>query len=359
MVLLSDLVFNVGLLFVDIGLTVWWSRDRSWASAVMGLTGAAFFALTLAVALFLFAILDPFYLIRLAAYAVFLHAPLLLVGLARAHRSSRRVAAGLVGGAALIVLIGIDAFLIEPRWLATRRVVLESAKVPEPLRIVVLADLQSDNFGGYERDVLRRAMAEQPDLLLLPGDYVHTDDPEASASEGSKLNAMLREVGFRARLGAYAVEGNCEAAGGWRWLFAGTEVTAWGASGTRAIAPWLHLTGLTLADSFDPTISIPPVAGFHIAMGHGPDFALGDVAADLLIAGHTHGGQVQIPFFGPILTLSGVPRAWAHGVTDLAGGRKLVVSRGIGMERGRAPRLRFWCRPELVVIDVVPAEAGG
>ncbi len=83
---------------------------------------------------------------------------------------------------------------------------------------------------------------------------------------------------------------------------------------------------------------------------------LGPVEADLLIAGHTHGGQVRLPLIGPLLNLSRVPRGWIAGATTLAPGRTLIVSRGIGMERANAPRLRFLCRPELVVIDLVPSE---
>jgi predicted MPP superfamily phosphohydrolase len=90
-------------------------------------------------------------------------------------------------------------------------------------------------------------------------------------------------------------------------------------------------------------------------LGHSPNFSLGQVSADLLIAGHTHGGQVQIPFIGPMLTLSQVPRSWASGVVTIAPGKVLVVSRGVGMERGNAPRIRFRCRPELVILDLVPS----
>ena len=89
-------------------------------------------------------------------------------------------------------------------------------------------------------------------------------------------------------------------------------------------------------------------------MGHTPDFSLGQVEAELLIAGHTHGGQVQLPFLGPLFTLSQVPRSWASGVTLIAPDRHLIVSRGVGMERGNAPRMRFLCRPELLIIDLVP-----
>jgi predicted MPP superfamily phosphohydrolase len=81
---------------------------------------------------------------------------------------------------------------------------------------------------------------------------------------------------------------------------------------------------------------------------------LGPVQADLLIAGHTHGGQVRLPFIGPLVTFSRVPRAWAAGLTRLSEDRTLIVSRGVGMERMDAPRLRFLCRPEIVVIDVQP-----
>jgi uncharacterized protein len=89
-------------------------------------------------------------------------------------------------------------------------------------------------------------------------------------------------------------------------------------------------------------------------LGHCPQFAMGNVEADLLLAGHTHGGQVRLPWIGPLTTGCAVPRSWAAGLTELPGGRKLIVSRGTGMERGCAPRIRFLCRPELVVIDLVP-----
>ncbi|MBI2900549.1 MAG: hypothetical protein HYY17_10205 [Planctomycetes bacterium] len=52
--------------------------------------------------------------------------------------------------------------------------------------------------------------------------------------------------------------------------------------------------------------------------------------------------------------LSAVPRAWAAGTTDLGGGRTLVVSRGIGHERADAPRLRFLCGPEIVIVAIGP-----
>ena len=95
-----------------------------------------------------------------------------------------------------------------------------------------------------------------------------------------------------------------------------------------------------------------------MVFGHRPDYAMGDVPADVLIAGHTHGGQVRLPGIGPLLTFSRVPRPWAAGVTNLDAGRTLIVSRGLGMERHDAPRIRFLCRPQLVLLHLKPPPIG-
>lgn len=282
---------------------------------------------------------DSFGVFRLLAYGVFAHAAVLLA-----------IAAAVL--AAIPPLVAVDAFLIEPTWLEVSHVRLSSPKLRRSLRIAVVADLQTDVIGDYERRVLRRVMEERPDLIVMPGDYVQAWGAERRAALRSQLREALREAGFRAPLGVYAVEGNVDNEG-WPSAFEGLNVACFVT--TAAIdVDGLRITGLTLADSFNPGLRVRPVDAFHIVVGHAPDFALGDVRADLLIAGHTHGGQVQLPFIGPLITFSTVPRTWgAGGVVDL-GGRTLVVSRGIGMERGYAPRLRFLCRPEIVVIDVSP-----
>ena len=62
-----------------------------------------------------------------------------------------------------------------------------------------------------------------------------------------------------------------------------------------------------------------------------------------------------MPGYGPLITFSSVPKSWAAGLTELGSERWLLVSRGVGMERGHAPRLRFFCRPEIVLLEIVPA----
>jgi uncharacterized protein len=295
-----------------------------------------------------------FDVMRLASHAIFVHAPLLAAGAAfLVRRTRRRTAIALAVAAAFVTAVGVDAFAIEPRWLEISRVTLTTDKLRRPIRIAVVSDIQMDHFDDHERAALAAVMRERPDLILMPGDYIQARSAAEHRAVREAFAAYLREIHFDAPLGVYAVQGNVEDPHRWTDIFAGLPITTFPTTGTITRDD-IAITGLTLDDSFDRTLWIPPSDHFHVVLGHGPDFSLGHIDADLLVAGHTHGGQVRLPFVGPLVTLSAVPRAWAAGVTALPKGRTLVVSRGVGMERGPAPRLRFLCRPEIVIVEVTP-----
>lgn len=293
-------------------------------------------------------------ILRLWAWACFALLPLWQLTRAVRDRAvwRRALPQALLGGVSL--LLALDAFVIEPQWLEVSHHTVKSERLSRAWTIVVLADLQTDAPGAYERRALERALAEEPDLILLPGDFVQqwgdAQEPAVTAFQD-----LLGEVGLSAPHGVYAVGGNVELHRDWSDLFDPAVVTSILSPTRFDIAPDLAVTGLPMPEAFDTELAIARVAPFHIVFGHGPDFALGEVQADLLVAGHTHGGQVQLPFIGPLMTLSEVPRAWASGVTELPSGATLVVSRGVGMERGDAPRLRFLCRPEVVVLHLEPS----
>ncbi len=294
-----------------------------------------------------------FYAIELGAWQAFLYMPALALGAAWTLRGSRpRLAAALTALGLLTGLAAVDAFLVEPHWLERTRYVLRSERLEQPLRIVLLADLQTDRIGPYERRVLDAVAAADADLVLFAGDYLQTDDPRAYASLKAQLIAALQDAQLQPPLGIFAVRGDVD---GYAWpeIFATIGATAVQRSASFDLGP-IALTALDPVDSRASRPPVPQLSKFHVVLGHAPDYALARPSADLLLAGHVHGGQVRLPFFGPPFTLSRVPRAWAAGLTELPWGGWLLVSRGIGLERAEAPRMRLLCRPELAIIDLEP-----
>jgi predicted MPP superfamily phosphohydrolase len=98
--------------------------------------------------------------------------------------------------------------------------------------------------------------------------------------------------------------------------------------------------------------SAPPDQ-LRILLHHYPDAVLraAKIGVDLYLAGHTHGGQVALPFYGALVTLSTLGKAFESGLHRV-GNTWEYTNRGLGMEGGTAPRVRFAARPEVTVIDV-------
>ncbi|MBI3099269.1 MAG: hypothetical protein HYY93_13665 [Planctomycetes bacterium] len=93
---------------------------------------------------------------------------------------------------------------------------------------------------------------------------------------------------------------------------------------------------------------------FTIALTHAPH-AIEDVdpaRCDLFLCGHTHGGQIRLPLYGALITLSRHGKKYEAGRYEV-GPMTVYVTRGIGCEGGAAPRVRFLCRPEITVIEIV------
>lgn len=271
----------------------------------------------------------------------------------------------------LLVLLGIDCIIYEPQALTVEHYKIVSSKVDRPIRIVFAADPQTDDIGSYEIRTFKTMNEQNADLVLFGGDYLQLYGRSLKNEDvlHNRFRGAVENTGFDPPLGAFAIKGNNESSEEkFQFLFEDTGVKAISETQTMDLGP-IMLTILSVPESDlskyhngqRPKVFLKTEeekAKFHVMVGHIPAFALGETDADLLLAGHTHGGQVNIPFYGPIATgidkKLNFPRKWASGMTNLPNGSKLLVNRGTGMERGWAPLIRFNCTPEISVIEIVP-----
>ena len=95
----------------------------------------------------------------------------------------------------------------------------------------------------------------------------------------------------------------------------------------------------------------PPSDMPTIVLSHTPDnvYALQALGVDAVFAGHTHGGQMRLPFLGAIIVPSRYGRRFDRG-HFVVGKTHLFVSTGVGADE---PAFRLWCPPDLVAVDLV------
>jgi len=219
---------------------------------------------------------------------------------------------------------------------------IPTEKITQPVSILHITDVQVNKVGRYEERVFRIIRELEPDLVLFTGDMLQPQAPATVESELPKLSTLFHSL--TPRLGIYGVLGDVD------WRIRNTSPEELGnvrmLNNKEALLQddntKLSLFGIpcqasrgqinaseTIEDWFRKTHP----SDFTILLGHGPDYILSvkDMSIDLCLAGHTHGGQVRLPFFGPIITLSEVPRAWARGFRKV-GRTRFNVSAGIGSD---------------------------
>lgn len=247
------------------------------------------------------------------------------------------------------------AYFVEPYWLSVRNVEIKSAKLPKdakPLRIVHISDIHSDAKARLE-EKLPAAIAEQkPDLIVFSGDAINS--PEGLPV----FKKCLTEIAKIAP--TFVVRGNWDV---WYWsrqdLFSETGVKELDGKAERVeingVPVWLAGVYVDSERETAEVLRQIPKNEFSVFLYHYPDLIkqISDAEIDLYCAGHTHGGQVAMPFYGALVTLSKYGKQYEGG-TYQVNKTWLNVNRGIGMEGGNTLRVRFCARPEITVIDVHP-----
>ncbi len=269
------------------------------------------------------------------------------------------LAAGLGG-----VTLGAYAFLIEPYWLQVTHTRIYLPALPPALiglRIALLTDLHGGRGTPLSliRRACRKAMAERPDLIALSGDFV-SDDAEDFRDVLDALACL------HAPLGVYAVPGNHDYRADikeWHQQIA-VDSTIINLT-NRAVMRVVNGARLCIAgvDDFShgtprlQQLPSPDQVDCTILLAHNPDQAehLRGVHArvDLVLSGHTHGGQVRFPLIGALRNPARHDDVYEEGLHQRPW-TQVYVSRGIGTIN--LP-VRFLCRPEVAILELTgPSE---
>ncbi|MDY6994539.1 MAG: phosphodiesterase YaeI [Pseudomonadota bacterium] len=262
----------------------------------------------------------------------------------------RAVGKRVVGYGLPVLTTGVYSLSIEPQWLR-----LHHQRIPlsglQGLRIVQLSDLHLEPYVAlaHIENAVKRAHAQHPHLIVLTGDYADT------LSGLAQLPAVLSQL--QAPLGVYAVLGNHDMALGLRAVrqtLAASGITLLENRGLILTFENTDFYLAGLADSFsgqpdlDAALAHLPRDMLCILLSHEPDIA-GNIAedgrVDLQLSGHTHGGQVRIPFWGaPVRPPLG--KKYPQGLAQV-GSMQLYTTRGVGLI---GPPVRFNCRPEISLL---------
>ena len=266
---------------------------------------------------------------------------------------------------AIILLIGLLVFwgfLIEPGLLVVRQQTIQIENWPSELnglKIAVLSDIHVDDWFVNERKVrtiVERTNQLQPELIVILGDYMSGNGMVRRTVEPRVFAPILRDL--RAPLGVYSVLGNHDS-----WYDVtklrqeleqnGIKVLENETAQVNARNRSLWLVGLadlwTRPQKINETIEQVPQGEPIIALAHNPDiFPKLPSHVPLLLAGHTHGGQVRFPIIGSVVESTRLGDRYSRGHI-FENNRHLFVTTGIGTS---ILPVRFGVIPEIVLLTI-------
>jgi len=273
-----------------------------------------------------------------------------------------------VAGLALIAILHtlLSAIAIYATWIEPFRldVTQQTYHPPQwdhrapPLRVLHISDMHFEGQSPREEALLAHVAALAPDLILLTGDYLNLSsvyDPAAQAGAREVLAQL------HAPLGVYAVTGSpvVDVVGIVPKIFSGLDIH-WLDDETSIVQHGEYtLCLLGVRTTYDEdrdaaalqrlTQTVPHDA-VSLLLYHTPDLmpVAAQLGIQLYFCGHTHGGQLRLPFYGALATSSRWGKKYEMGLYH-EGNSTLYVNRGLGMEGLGAPRARFLATPEIVL----------
>ncbi|HNY10454.1 MAG TPA: metallophosphoesterase [Candidatus Wallbacteria bacterium] len=248
---------------------------------------------------------------------------------------------------------------LEPFFLSVWETDIKSVQIPVAFngkKIVFISDIHhGPHFSiGRVRSLVEKVNGLKPDIVLLGGDYVHG---------GSRyIKPCMDELkNLKAPLGVFGVRGNHD-----HWDGAELSKKAMVEAGIKLIengSVWVGVDNqkiklVGVGDLWEDTqeingsLSDVSDTDFVILVSHNPDYAEKISPyyqkTDLMLSGHTHGGQVSVfGLYSPVIP-SAYGQKYRSGTVQ-CGGMKLLISNGVGCV---TPPVRFFCRPDIISITL-------
>ncbi len=256
----------------------------------------------------------------------------------------------------VLVLAIYNAFVREPNAVKLYKIAIRTSKLPADvkLRIVQISDLHLEEYGIRESRAIAIIKKVKPDVILYTGDSRNIWSPQTSAD----LAVFIKELASIAPL--YFVPGNWDTVEDEKILRHSGGIPMLGKKATLDIkGNKIDLLGL----GWYRIRSLPGIARklhnprFQILIAHTCDGweTAASKGVDLYLCGHTHGGQVRLPVFGALLPELNLVGKYQAGLYK-SGEKMLYINRGLGMEGGDI-KIRFCCRPEVTLIELLGANA--
>lgn len=277
-------------------------------------------------------------------------------------------------GFVLFVLVQVGAsaaavwgFAIEPFRVGLSQLTIATDRLPAgaaPIRLLHISDLHIERLTKRETAVLHLVQQANPDFIVITGDYVnlsYNTDPVTHRQVRQLLQKLDAPYGVYATLGSITVDLRAEVVPifdglpislmrhDWQTVKLGAEqeVVLLGMDCTHH----LPTDRTRLANLYAQAPNGAP----QVLLYHSPELMPEAVehGFDLYLCGHTHGGQVRLPFIGALITSSQLGRRYVMGHYQ-EGRTNLYVSRGLGLEGLSAPRVRFLAPPEITLVTIRP-----
>ena len=253
------------------------------------------------------------------------------------------------------------SFIFEPNNIQIERISVKIENLPESfdnIKIVHLTDFHSDGFSKREKRVLKILENIDPDLIFITGDFI-----DHSSKDLESCEKFWSELSGRYQGKVFGVLGNHE-----HWIKSPNITAIEGLLEKNGIPilnnenkkifqgdEFIYLLGVDDPDSKKDDLPKAMIGTEEniskILLAHSPDIIdnLQGEKVDLILAGHTHGGQIVIPFVKPFWVPTENHGKYVSGLFRV-NDTNLYVNRGIGLSP--ALPIRFNCSPEITVIKL-------